>query len=80
MIELNRIRSLKTLEDLKKDLTEFINFDRVVLLAVYAEEYGWGEDDLDADLEQAAETLAQVERRAKSLGRHLATVGKNEPQ
>jgi hypothetical protein len=72
MIELNRIRSMKTLEDLKKDLSNFINFDRSALVAIYADEYGWGEEDLDADLDQSTELLEQVERRMKSLGHHLS--------
>lgn len=80
MIELNRIRSMKTLEELKKDLSDFINFDRAVLIAVYDEEYGWGEEDLDADLDQAKDVLAKVEHRMKSFGNHLSrSKGKNVP-
>ena len=71
MIELNRIRSIKTLEELKKDLSDFINFDRVVLLEVYIDN-DKDEIDLDADLEEAAEVLDKVKYRIKSLGDHMS--------
>jgi hypothetical protein len=72
MIELNRIRSMETLEELRKDLTDFINYDRAELLKVYAAEYGWGEEDLDADLEKVSDLLSKVERRIVSLGNYLS--------
>lgn len=72
MIDLNRIRSLKTLEDLKQDLSEFIKFNRAELVAVYESEYGWGDEDLDADIETATDVLEKVEKRMKSLSNHLS--------
>lgn len=72
MIELNKIRSVKTLEVMKRDLAEFVSFDRNVMVEVYDEECGWGEEDYEADLEQVKDLLEQVERRHKSLSGHLA--------
>lgn len=71
-IDLNKIRSLKTLEAIRKPLIEFVAFDPAIMRAVYTEEFGWGEDDYEADKEQASDLLEQVERRMKSLGRHLS--------
>lgn len=68
MIDLNRIRSIKVLEEMKRDLTEFITNPDV--LAVYLAE-DCGEEDYEADKEQAAELLELVERRMKSLSRFL---------
>lgn len=73
-IDLNKIRSLKALEAMRKTLADFVNFDPAVIKAVYAEEYGWGDEDYDADKEQAADMLERVEKRMKSLGRHLSKV------
>ena len=78
-IELNRIRTLKPLEAIQKPLREFIAFDRSMMVKVYDEEFGWGEDDYEADLEEAAYLLEQVERRMKSLSHHLIK-GKNARQ
>lgn len=72
MIEVNKIRSMKTLDAMKKVLSEFISFDHATMVAVYAEEYGWGEEDFEADKDNASYLLEQVEKRMKSLGRHLA--------
>jgi predicted nucleotidyltransferase component of viral defense system len=72
MIDLNQIRSLKPLEEMKKDLTDFIGIDRAVMLEVYEEHYQWGEEDYEADLEQVKDLLEQVEKRIKSLGHHLS--------
>lgn len=70
---------MKALDTMKKALEEFIAFDRSVMLSVYAEDYGWGEDDYEADKEQASDFLEKVNRRMKSLGNHLSK-GKNETQ
>jgi len=67
MIDLNKIRSVKTLEEMKADLTEFLSNPDVK--KVYLEDYEWGEEDYDADREQAEYVLEQVERRLKSLSR-----------
>lgn len=77
MIEPNKVRSMKVLNATKEALDEFIAFDRSVMLSVYTEEYGWNEDDYEADKEQAAYLLEQVNRRMKSLGNHLSKAGKN---
>ena len=79
MIELNKIRTMKTLEAIQKPLKEFITFDKPTMLSVYTEDFEWGDEDYEADLEKATDMLEQVERRMKSLGHHLAK-GKNAPQ
>lgn len=68
MIDLNRIRSLKTLEDMKQTLTEFVNFDPAVMISVYETDFNWGPEDYEADIDSAKELLERVEHRAKSLG------------
>lgn len=81
MIDLNRIRSLKPLEEMKKDLSEFIALDPKVVIELYEEQYHWGQEDYEADLEQVKDLLEQVERRIKSLSNHIkkskASAGKN---
>ncbi len=72
MIDLSRIRSMKTLDSMRRDLNDFIEFDATVMKAVYVEEFGWGEEDYEADKDSATYLLEQIERRIKSLGRHLA--------
>ncbi len=74
MTDLNRIRSLKTLESMRKDLVDFLNFDAAVMRSVYVEDYGWSEDDYEADVDASTYLLELVERRTKSLERHLAKV------
>ena len=71
---------MKALEGMKKILNEFLNFDTPEMLDVYDKEFGWGEEDLEADRDSAGYLLEQVERRMKSLGHHLAKVGKNVSQ
>lgn len=71
---------MKVLEAAKATLEEFLTFDRNVMLSVYTEDYGWGEDDYEADKEQASYLLEQLNRRMKSLGNHLSKAGKNAPQ
>lgn len=68
--DLNKIRSLKTLEEMKKDLTDFLSIDPVVMVDVYNDE-NWGEEDYEADKEEVTELLDRVEHRIKSLGHHL---------
>lgn len=77
MIDVNKIRSMKTLESMKKVCNDFIGFDRETMIEVYAEDYGWGVEDYEADLDSSITLLEQVERRMKSLGKHL-TKGKKE--
>lgn len=78
MIELSKIRTMKPLEVMRKLLKEFVTFDKPTMLSAYTEEFGWGGEDYEADLEQAEYMLEQVERRMKSLGHHLAKGDKNE--
>lgn len=77
MIDVNKIRSVKALEGMKKILTEFVTFDKGVMLSVYAEDFGWGDEDYEADIDAATYLLELTEKRAKSLGRHVARVGKS---
>ena len=76
MIDVNKIRSLAVIDELNKDLNDFLTFDRDALLGVYYAN-NCGEEDLDADMESAAELLTQLDRRSKSLGRHLSKEQKN---
>lgn len=70
-VELNRVRSIKTLDEFKKPLVEFLALDRASAMAVYEHE-GWGEEDLDADIESVHELLDKIEHRVKSLGHYLS--------
>lgn len=74
MIDLNKIRSLKTLESMKRDLTDFIAFDPRIMVDVYDKDFNWGVEDYEADKDTATTLLEQVEHRIKSLGRHVARV------
>lgn len=76
MIDLNRIRSLKTLEGMKKDLSDFLAHPD--MRAVYLEDLDWSEDDYEADREKVTELLDKVEKRIKSLGNYLK--GQAKPQ
>lgn len=72
---------MKTLETMRNSLKEFIAFDANNMRDVYIEEFGWGSEDYDADIEKATDLLEQVEWRMKSLGHYLATKGdKNASQ
>lgn len=78
MIDLNRIRSLKTLEEMKQILTDFISFDPTVIVSIYEEENDWGKVDYEADIEEAKEFLEHVEKRMKSLGNYLNNPNKDK--
>jgi len=69
MIDLSRIRSVKTLEEMKSDLTEFIT--NPIMLQLYIEDYQWEENDYNDDKEEAQYLLEKVEQRIKSLN-HLS--------
>jgi len=71
MSDLNKIRSLNVLEEMKTVLNEFLHYNKEDLLAVYNAN-GDGPEDFEADCELAQDLLAKVERRMKSLGNHLA--------
>ena len=80
MVNLNRIRSLKTLEDMKRDLTEFIN--NPIMKELYKENAvdDGGEEQYEDDKEDAAELLEKVEHRMQSLGKFLARDNKEEKE
>ena len=80
MMDLNKIRSMKTLETMKGVLMEFLTFDRTAMLEAYDADFGWGVEDYEADKEQANDLLERVEKRMKSLGHHLAKWDKNASQ
>lgn len=67
--DLNRIRSVKTLDEMRAVLMAFIV--RIDILPIYLNEYQWGEEDYEADIETAKELLEKVERRMASLSHHL---------
>lgn len=79
MINLNKYRTLRPLKNLHKQVNDFIAFDRAVMVEVYTTQFGWGEEDYEADLEQATELRDKIERRIESLSRHLDRV-KKSPQ
>lgn len=69
MIDLNRIRSVKTLETMKKPLIDFVAFDKQIMLDVYSKDYEWGIEDYESDIEAAEYLLERLEKRIKSLKR-----------
>jgi hypothetical protein len=69
MIDVNKIRSLKTLEEIKRDLNEFLSNKDI--LDVYLTEYAWSVDDYEADKELVVELLERVDRRIASLSNFL---------
>ncbi len=69
MIDLNKIRSVKVLEDIKRDLNSFLSNPQVP--TVYVTELDWSEDDYEADKEMVLELLEKVEHRINSLSRFL---------
>lgn len=68
---LNRIRSLKTLEEMKETCNKFLVFDPEVMISLYEKEYKWGIEDYEADREQVQFLLENVEKRIKSLSNFL---------
>ena len=79
-VTLNHIRNPEELSTLKKVLTDFLTLNRTEAVAVYEHEYGWGEEDLDADTEMVMGLLEKIEHRLKSLSTYLAKVDKNALQ
>lgn len=80
MINLNRIRSLKTLAEMKTDLSDFLASPD--MLQLYVEDLKWGQEDYEADREQVTDLLEQVNRRIASLERFekkTQGVGTNNP-
>jgi hypothetical protein len=69
MIDVNKIRSLKTLESIKADLNEFLSHPDIP--RAYVEEFDWSTDDYEADKETVLELLGKVERRIVSLSNFL---------
>ena len=70
MIDVNRIRSLKTLEEMRGDLLAFLSNPEIK--NIYLEDHKWGEEDYDADKESVELLLERVEHRIKSLGKFVA--------
>ena len=67
MIDLTRIRSIKTLEDMKKDLEFFIR--EPIIAEIYLEDYGWDEEDLGADRDEAQYCIEKIDKRIASLNK-----------
>ncbi len=80
MINLNRIRKLEKLDNLKKILTDFLNLDPIVAMEVYNDMYAWGDEDYDADKEVVKELLAKINKRYKSLKTYLDKQKSKEPE
>lgn len=64
-IDLTRIRSIKTLQGMKKDLEFFINEEEVK--NIYLTEMDCSDDDLAADREDAEFLIEKINLRIKSL-------------
>lgn len=69
MIDLSRIRSLKTLDEMTADLKEFIT--NPIMPVIYLEDYGWDQEDFDDDKELAIELMEKIAARRESLERYL---------
>lgn len=67
MIDLTRIRSIPKLEEMKEALEFFLR--EPIVRDIYLNDYQWGEEDFEADIESAQYMLEKVEARIKSLGR-----------
>lgn len=65
MIDISRIRSVKSLEKIRITLNDFLTNSQV--LTSYIEDYNWSEEDYETDKEQVIELLDQIEMRIKSL-------------
>jgi len=74
--QLNHLRNPKSLAALKKVFTDFLGLQRADAIKVYAS-FGWGEEDLDDDVELVNEWIERIDRRAKSLSGYLARADKN---
>lgn len=70
MIDLNKTRSMKILDEMKKDLTSFITDP--IMQQIYVEDKGWSVQDYEDDKEQAQDFLEMVNRRMESLGKYLS--------
>jgi len=69
MIDLNKIRSLTTLEEMKKDLADFLVNPEVIV--IYKEENDGRTIEYEDDKELVLAALAKVEHRIQSLGKYL---------
>ena len=74
--DLNKIRTLKPLEEMREDLKEFLSNPTVP--EVYKEEYNSDQEDYESDKEKVISLLEKVERRIKSLDKFLKR-GVNPP-
>ena len=70
MMDLTRIRSLKTLETMKRNLSDFLTNTEVP--NVYTEDLKWGIEDYEADVDAVKELLEAIEKRMKSLSKYLS--------
>lgn len=71
MIDLTRIRSVKTLTNMKKDLEFFIN--EPIVLEIYKNEYNWDDVDYEADVESATLLSCNIDKRIASLNKMKKT-------
>jgi hypothetical protein len=78
MIDLTRIRSIKSLEEMKKDIIEFIN--NPLMLEIYREDVSLGEDAYADDKEQAEQLLVKIEKRSVSLTKFNQREAKQKSQ
>lgn len=78
MIDVNRIRSLKGLEKIRRDLEAFL--ENPDILRVYTEDFGWGIEDYEADKEFVTELLEKVNHRYASLSKFLKGQSKKSDQ
>ena len=71
MIDLNKIRSMAKLQEIKDAVLEFLNFPADEMLKAYVEDFQWCENDYLADKEDCQDLLEKVERRMASLEKYL---------
>ena len=76
MIDLSRIRSLKTLDEMTRDLNEFLTNPYV--LEIYVKDYGWDKEDYEDDKADVIDLLERIVHRRASLERHLKGQGEKQ--
>jgi hypothetical protein len=77
MIDVRRIRSLKSLEKIEATILGFLEFDRRAMVDYY-EDINWGEEDYESDRSELTSLLEDVRRRHTSLSGHLAKQATND--
>ena len=78
MTDLNKIRNLKTLEEMRRDLNEFLT--NPIIPEIYKEDPQGEDGDYEGDKEQVQELLLKVEHRIKSLGKFVARQNSIKPK